>query len=262
MGQVERIARAHIAIGSLDRTELYKILQRLHQARAERTRADSQYRIARARLARLTGFDREHVSGLSLARLQAAAPVTLEETLSQAASMSQTLAQARQRLEVAEGELAFRKADLWPTLNLEVNANTRKVGNLTTTDFVGNLGLVMPLYEGGVRRSRLRNARLAVETARQELLVEQERVAIEVRTTWNQLESLNKVLLSFQSAVVDSEKVVKLTRSKLDAGHATFVEYIEAQQSVLGATFMLLDNRLRLETTRINLLQALAILHP
>ena len=92
------------------------------------------------------------------------------------------------RLEAAEGELDFRKAELWPTLSLEVNASAGHVGPINTRDIVGGVNLSVPMYEGGLKRSQLRGARLAVETARRELSAEREQVDINVRSNWDLLQ--------------------------------------------------------------------------
>ena len=57
-------------------------------------------------------------------------------------------------------------------------------------------------------------------------------------------------------------EVVELTGDKLDVGRATFVEHIEARQDALDVEYELLNSRLRLEETRIALLQILAQLNP
>ena len=274
LGELEDIARRRIDLGTLDRTELFEVLRRQHQARALRLEASSRYHVARAQLARLTGADHGNLAASSLATLEVATPGNLQYALEQAQGQSPALLRARMRLEAAEGELAFRKAELWPTLSLEVNASTANVGRgvaaaprpsigeIYTTDVVAGVNLSMPLYEGGLRRSQLRGARLAVETARWELSAERERVDIDVRSNWDLLQGLIDSLQEFQGAVKDMREVIELTGNKLDAGRATFVQYIEAQEDALEVEFELLNSRLRLDETRIALLQALAQLSP
>ena len=260
--ELEASARRRIALGTLDRTELYEVLRRLHRVRAGRIRADSHYRVAQARLARLTGVARNDLAITSLAALEAATPATLEDALARGERKSPILAQARQRLEAAEGELAFRKAELWPTLSVQVDASIGKVGPINTRDIGGGVNLDMPLYEGGLKRSKLRSARWAVETARRELTAERERIEIDVRSNWDLLIGLTMALRELKEAIIDVQEMVELTRSKLDAGRATFVQHIEARQSALDAEFDLLDNHLNLEATRIDLLRTLADLAP
>ena len=262
LAELEEVARQRLALGTLDRTELYEVLRRLHRARAERIEANSRYRVSRARLARLTGADRKTLAPASLATLELASPASLGAALARGELKSPALARARQRLEAAEGELVFRKAELWPTLSLEVNARAGKVGEINTRDIGGGVNLAMPLYQGGLKRSQLRSARLAVEIARRELTAERERVGIEVQSNWDLLDGLSMARQEFEAAIADIRKVVELTESKLDMGRATFVQHIEARRYALDAEFDLLDNRLRLEATRIALLRALAGLAP
>ena len=262
LADLEDIARRRIEQGSLDRTELFEVLRRLHQARAQRIEANSHFRVARAQLVRLTGADHDDLAPTSLAGLELATPASLEDALIRAENWSPSLARARMRLEAAEGELAFRKAELWPTLSLEVNASAGHVGPIDTRDIVGGVNLSVPMYEGGLKRSQLRGARLAVETARRDLSAERDQVEIDVRSNWDLLAGLIHSLREFESAIADMEEVVQLTGSKLDVGRATFVQHIEARQSALDVEFDTLDSRLRLEETRIALLRLLAELNP
>ena len=259
---LEDTARRRIELGTLDRTELFEVLRRLHQARAQRIEANSHYRVARAQLVRLTGAAHDDLAPTSLAGLEVATPASLEAALNRAEGRSPSLARARMRLEAAEGELAFRKAELWPTLSLELNASTGNVGQIDTRDIVGGVNLSVPVYEGGLKRSQLRGARLAVETARRDLSAERDQVEIDVRSNWDLLEGLIHSLREFEAAIADMEEVVELTGNKLDIGRATFVQHIEARQSALDVEFNTLDSRLRLGETRIALLRLLAELSP
>ena len=262
VGKLEHSAHERIAIGALDRTQLLQILHRLHRARAQRIEADSLYRIARTRLARLTGADHDQLVVASVTLIKTTIPAGLDDALRLAERMSLVVAQARQRLKAAEEELIFRQAELMPVISFEVNASIAKVGNINTLDVGGSVNLFVPLYEGGLNRSQQRNARLAVETAQQELVSAQEQMVIEIRSQWDLVAGLAKAAQDFEEALGDSQQLVELTKSKLDEHRATFVEYIEAQQFSLGAEFDALDNQLRLETTRIDLVSMLASLKP
>ena len=158
--ELEGTARERLALGVMDQTLLFEVLRRLHRARAERLEAHSHYQVARARLARLTGADRDDLALVSLSALALAAPANLQGALEQGERDSPALARARQRLEVAEGELAWRKAELWPLLSLQADASMGKVGEISTRDVSGVLNLEVPLYEGGLKRAQLRGARL------------------------------------------------------------------------------------------------------
>ena len=260
--ELEETARERLALGVMDQTLLFEVLRRLHRARAERLEAHSHYRVARARLARLTGADRNDLALVSLSALAMAAPASLQAALEQGERDSPALARARQRLEMAEGELAWRKAELWPLLSLQADASMGKVGDISTRDVSGLLNLEVPLYEGGLKRAQLRGARLAVETARRELMAERERLQIEARSNWSLLQGLEQASREFDAAIADIKQVVALTSDKLDAGRATFIQHIEARQSALDAEFELLNNRLRLEEVRIDLLRVLGALKP
>ncbi len=255
---LKRVADERVALGLADQTELHNILRRLHRSRAERIETGANYRSARARLAGLTGAAQEPLMEASLAGLEVALPLTLEDALERAQQQSPTLARASRRLDVAEGELDFRKADVLPTLSFEINTDESREGDIDTRVVSAGVRLNAPLYAGGGRVSQLRAARAGVETARQELIAEREQIMTEVRLSWDLFKSLQLALLDFDAAVADARTVVELTQSKLDAERATRVEHIDARQLALETEFDQLDTRLRLEIARIDLLQVLA----
>lgn len=165
------------------------------------------------------------------------------------------------RLEAAEGELTFRKADLLPSLSLAARTQTGRVGNIRTFDMSGAVRLSVSLYEGGEKRARRRRAILAVEVARRELTAEWERIEITVQSNWDLLESLTIATGHFKNAVAEARTAADLTRIKLDAGQATFVDHVEARHAALDAEFARLDNALRVENVRIDILLILGALH-
>ena len=258
--ELERVARERVALGTLDQTEVYEIRRRLSKARAERIEAGSHARTSRVRLARLTGGTREGLAADSLAVLVAAVPASLDAAVVRVERESPLLAQARARADAAVGELAFREADLWPDLTLDISAGSGRVVDIETLEVKGGVQLAMALYEGGRKRSRLRGARSALETARQNLVAEKERAEVQVRSSWDLIESLQGAQKSFEAAITDARTVVDLTSVKLDVGRATFVHQVEARRAVLEAEFDQFENRLALEISRIDLLRALAAL--
>ena len=260
VGDLERLARERVDLGTLDRTELHEIRRRHLQARAERIAAGSHARTSSMRLARLTGAYREDLDAGSLADLAAAVPTSLDEALARAERESPTLAQARARVEAVEGELAFRKADLLPSLTLEISAGSGRVVDIESFDVAGSVQLRIPLYEGGRKGARLAVARSAVATARHGATAERELAGIQVRSGWETIGSLQRAQEQYQAAIAEAQTVVDLTRIKLDAGRATYVHYIEARRAVLEAEFDHLDNRLALDISRIELLRTLGAL--
>ena len=262
LDELARTAQERVARGTLDRTELHVIRFRLHQARAERIEAGSHYRVARLRLVRLTGMQANALQDSSLALLEAAVPDDLEAALAQAERDAPQLLRMHSLLEAAESVLALHRADRLPELSLDARISHGHTDDIRTLQYSSGVNLSMPLYDGGLKRSRLRGAALAVETARRELFAAQEQLALEVRTRWELLTGLTRALQEMQASRADSDRVVELTRSKLDLGRATLVQQLEVRQTALEAEFLWLDQSLRLLLARIELLHSLAALGP
>ena len=245
-----------------DRTEVHELARRRYRATAARVEAGARYRTARTRLTRLTGAAPAPVAVEALETLPAAVPASLDAAVARAIQHAPLLVQARARVAAAEGELAVRRAEGWPTLSLEVQARTGQVSDIAIFNVGSGLIVDVPLYEGGLLRAQVQTARAAVSTARWELTAEQERVETETRAQWEMIESSALAVEDFTQAVNEAQKAAALTRTKLAAGGTTVVAEVDARQAVLRAEHDVLDARLRLAIARIDLLRLLAALGP
>ena len=155
-----------------------------------------------------------------------------------------------------------RRAELWPTLSVEVQARTGQVSDIAIFNVGSGLIVDVPLYEGGLLRAQVQTARAAVSTARWELAAKQERVETETRAQWEMIASQVLAVEDFTQAVGEAQAAAGLIRDKLAAGRATVVAEVDARQAVVRAEHDVLDARLRLAIARIDLLRLLAALGP
>ena len=259
---LEASARTRLTLKAGERTEVHELARRRHRATAARVEAGARYRTAKTRLTQLTGTMSGAVTVAALETLPAAVPTSLESALAQAQQHAPLLVQAGARLAAAEGELAVRRAELWPTLSLEVQARTGQVSDIAIFNVGSGLIVDVPLYEGGLLRAQVQTARATVSTARWELAAEQERVETETQAQWELIASQVLAVQDLTQAVNEAQKAATLTRDKLAAGRATVVVEVDARQAVLRAEHDMLDARLRLALARIDLLRLLAALGP
>ena len=217
--ELEQVARERVALGTLDQTELYEIRRRLSRARAERIKAGSHARTSRARLARLTGGGSGGIGGRLVGcpgRRGSGESGSCCGTCRTGIAVADAGACAgRSRGRRVE---AFREADLWPDLTLDISAGSGRVVEIETLEVRGGVQLAMALYEGGRKRSRLRGARSAVETARHNLIADNGtgRGAGTVELGPGR-EPARAPRESFEAAIADARTVADLTRVKLDA---------------------------------------------
>ena len=259
---LEASARTRLTLKAGERTEVHELARRRHRATAARVEAGARYRTAKTRLTRLTGTAPAPVAVAALETLPATMPTSLDAALAQARQHAPVLVQARARLAAAEGELAVRRAELWPTLSLEVQARTGQVSDIAIFNVGSGLIVDVPLYEGGLLRAQVQTARATVSTARWELAAERERVETETRAQWEMIESSALAVEDFRQAVGEAQAAAGLIRDKLAAGRATVVAEVDARQAVVRAEHDVLDARLRLAIARIDLLRLLAALGP
>ena len=261
------LAAAEAAAAELRQTVLAEVTQRyaetVYQGRMfalQQTFAELTAALEASARTRLTGAALVPVTIAALETLPAAVPASLDAAVVRAIQHAPLLTQARARVAAAEGELAVRRAELWPTLSLEVQARTGQVSDIAIFNVGSGLIVDVPLYEGGLLRAQVQTARAAVSTARWELAAERERVETETRAQWEMIASQALAVEDFRQAVGEAHAAAGLIRDKLAAGRATVVAEVDARQAVLRAEHDVLDARLRLAIARIDLLRLIAAL--
>ena len=196
------------------------------------------------------------------ARLHVAAGQVARVRVGEVASERRPSVSATGQLGHVYNHNEVRRAELWPTLSLEVQARTGQVSDIAIFNVGSGLIVDVPLYEGGLLRAQVQTARTAVSTARWELAAKQERVETETRAQWEMIASQVLAVEDFTQAVGEAQAAAGLIRDKLAAGRATVVAEVDARQAVLRAEHDALDARLRLALARIDLLRLLAALGP
>ena len=253
-------ANKRLALGYLNKIELYEVRRRLYRATAERKAAESRYRIARAGLQALTGVNREKLSVASLETLESNLPKSLKNALARANLASPGLAQAKQRLDGARWDLAFSKAERRPNLMLEMTAGEGRVGDIDNSDRSAHVRMTLPLYDGGRKTARISSAHQSVQAAEAEVRAAERQLEVDVRANWDLVSSIYAAQQNYTDAVATAQEMSTFVKTRLEQGHGTLVDLIEARQTALETRFDAAQNWLNLELARIHLLASLALL--
>ena len=190
--------------------------------------------------------------------LVAPKPAEPEAWVEQALKTSPVLLSAALAAETARENVDLQRADRYPTLDLtatitdsetDIDIDRRLELDFTRQSQIG-LELNIPIYEGGAKSSRIREAAYGYESAREFLEIQQRNISRIVRNAFrgslaaiSRVEALNQARVSNRSAL-------EATQAGFDVGTRTIVDVLDAQRNLFGAERDYSQSRYDLE--RIN----------
>jgi len=124
-----------------------------------------------------------------------------------------------------------------PSLNLSLNHQRNFVasGFSSQSTTSGALTLSIPVFDSGLTRARVKEARQDEEQARLQILQTQLNISNEVRSALTNLANAQARLKNAEQQVLLAEEVYRLSIVRQNAGEGTYVEVIDAQTSLTQA---------------------------
>lgn len=115
---------------------------------------------------------------------------------------------------------------------------------------LAQIGLTYDLFDGGQRKSKTQEARLESEKIHTQYQQVQQQIAMQIITSWNDLESARNAFQTSQVGQRAAEETFRIVQNKYRASQVLLIEYLEAQnrvttarlQSVLAWTDVLLKD--------------------
>jgi outer membrane protein len=239
-----RATSERFRVGEITRTDVAQAESRLAAARAARTQSEGNLQISRAVYQRLVGSPPQRL----------VAPQPLRPPVRNALEAGQIAAANNPNVVAAlfdeasaRDNIDIQLADLLPQVTVQGQAfrndnqlqpHTRLTGGQVTAN------LTVPLYQGGVEYSRVRQARQQAQQFRQ-TVDEQRRAATQQATqAWEQYQSSRAQVDSQRAAIRASEIALDGVQREAIVGSRTTLEVLNAEQELLN--------------NRTNLVQALA----
>lgn len=220
-------------------TDLKEAQARDDLTRAQRIAAQARLAETRDALAEITGYD----GPLPTLREELVLPrppaESLEAWFAAARERNALLLAARLQRDIALADVASRRADGLPQVDLVAGASHAdsreyELGQLQDDARVG-VELSVPIYAGGFNQSRLREAGAALEAAEQDvrrLELETER---EVRRAYRDVESAAASAQAYTQVLVSAEAAEAAVRAGYDAGTRTIRDVLDARSQLVQA---------------------------
>jgi outer membrane protein TolC len=169
----------------------------------------------------------------------------LQEIATQAQTENPALYAALQTVKAAGYEVLAVRAEYIPSLTLDyfygIDASHFAVNTPTPDGPLRNLGysasatLNIPIWNWGATHSKVRQAELRLQQSRIELSAGQRRLLADLKTFYSEAQTVRAEVEQLQQSAELAADEVRLTNLRYQAGEATALEVVDAQNTLITA---------------------------
>ena len=176
------------------------------------------------------------------------------------------LNQNEKNLAISEFNLKVNKATYLPTLNFNASYGFNRTENenlvnpfgarlITSDGLNAGLNLSWNIFDGGTRKTRVANAKIAIEN--QQLQLEQQKITIEnnLKNTWENYKNQLFILKAQETNVLTTQNNFDRTQERFKLGQITSVEFRQAQINLINAKTALNNAKFDAKLIELQLLQ-------
>jgi outer membrane protein TolC len=228
-----RSARGFFEVGTRPRSDVARAEVDVANARLDLIRARNAERLARVALNTALGIDVD--TATQVQDNLAYEPVTLDRMQLRAEALRYRPEQRQAVLRAESAEAAERQAfrNFFPDITAggfygATRADMNEIWEL-------NLALTWPLFDGGNRIARWREARANVDGARARVLSQEQDIVQEVEQSFLSVQEAEERIQAAQTAVVSAQENFRLAQGRFDAGVGTILELTDAQLALTVA---------------------------
>ena len=255
-----RAARDRFEVGEITRTDVAQAEARLSGARAQLSAAQAGLAASRASYERVVGV---LPGGLVQPEVLPSAPDGLSEAVLTAQDRNPQLIAAVFNERAAERGVEVARGALRPEVSLQARASESRESDFSG-QAVGSSSITaqvsVPIFTGGLNRSRVREALAGADQARLQVTVARRQVIEGVTNAWNGLLAAQAVIESSREAVRANEIAFEGVEQEAFVGLRTTLDVLNAEQELLNSRLELVRAERDLYVASYTLLQAMGLL--
>jgi TolC family type I secretion outer membrane protein len=262
-------ARAALAAGQGVRNDVDDALAEFDRLRAQVIQADRLRDVALRRLELMTAapVDRVRVLDLQAFNPRALPLPLLDEALNKAKSANARRLAQEQDLAAAQAALAQARSGHHPTMDLvgQVSNSTGENAFFATTQSRNatlGIQLTVPLYNGGLVNSQVRQASTRVELAREQLELTTNELSVQVAREHHAVTQAQALLEALRTALASADQAVMSSRKGMQAGTRSLLDALRAESDRSRVTLELAQARYDLLNAWVRLLALMGEITP
>ena len=234
-------------------TELALVTSRHQQALAQLSMAEAIHETRSRDLARLIHEDFTTLAKTSNA-LEYDLPLSANQAIESALARAPQYLKARNEVAVARANLDVASSERYPALTATGRWVKGRVGDLPTGDKEVGLSMKMPLYDGGMKSSKVRRAKHDLGRARYAEDSIERNTEQNARSAFITLNSARNVSQSWASALTAEEKSLSGIEREVEANLEGMPYLLEAKDKMMMVRIQAIDTRKRARMAEYELL--------
>jgi len=250
LGQLEQ-AKANFEVGTATITDVNEAQARYDLTSAQEIAAVNEYQVAMYAVQAITGEKPQKLAAVKADIKTNRLEQSMEKWLEVAAQNNLNIQIQQETVKFSEQEIAREKAGHLPTLDAVASytdayangsASVFGTGNELKTGTIG-LQLQIPLYQGGLTSSKVRQATLNKQKAQDDVEIARRQTQLETQRAYLNLSTTIAQVKAFEQALISSQSQVDSTKLGYEVGVRTSVDVLNAQQQLFNAKRDLLQAR-------------------
>ncbi|MGE0488320.1 MAG: TolC family protein [Vulcanimicrobiota bacterium] len=221
------------------------------QARQAVLQARNDAKLAKARLLSALGLSLDQEVVLAPSVASEPPPFSLEQSRARALEERPELAALDWAIQAAEAQVQATWAQNNPRLDIQNSTVNRNVTGFSPgTQNTTSLVLSIPLFDGGLTRTRARQAEEAVTQLRQNFEQTQRVVLLDVEDSYRSVQTAYEAIKVSEQQVEESEEALRVAQLRYKNGVSTNVELLDAQAALSQARFAMAQARANYQVAR------------
>ncbi len=249
------------SVGQATITEVSQADSRLSQGKANLRSAQGQLDSSKAVFKQIIGQD---ASGLVLPKFNVGSASDIDSAIEIAQHENPSIKLGQSRVTTSKKLLARAKGDLLPNLDVTFSA-TRSYATSASKDrskvFTLSSDLNIPLYQKGIEKSEIRQAKELVVQREYELEQTKRTLESSVLSAWHQLQANNAAVQSYKSSLASAAQALEGARQENLVGKRTLLDVLNSEQDFRDADLNLQDALHHQFISKLNLMRSLGQLN-
>lgn len=139
--------------------------------------------------------------------------------------------------ETSRENVDLQRANRYPTVDLAASVASNNDAQRALASRPAQVGIevTIPIYEGGAKSSRIREAAYQYESAKETLEIRQRDVIRRVRNSYRGIDAAIRRVNALNQAVTSNRSGLEATQAGFDVGTRTIVDVLDAQRDLFSA---------------------------
>jgi len=262
LGETLRLTRGRFKLAEVTRTDVAQAEAQLAAGQSQMLRAESNLTTSKAAYRRVIGSKPGRLArGLPIDRLS---PPTLAAAIEAGITSNPAVTAAMYGVDVAQLQVKISEGALYPTVSLLGNLRRFHEEGLIPEQSSASvlLRVTVPLYQGGVEYSTIRQSKETLAQRRLDLATTRDQARATVIQMWGELEAAKAQIQAAQEQVKTAEVALNGVGMEARVGMRTTFDVLNAQQALVNAQLTLVTAQHDRVVGSYNLLSAVGRLSP